>query len=409
MSLYGDQLNKVSINGIEASAGSYKGVAFFVENSSGTDGRRIQTNEFPNQDKPIFEDVGRVSNIISVTGYFLDYGENVSAIEQFESAKKAWSESAGAGTLIHPQRQSILQARCGVITDTNTKTNSIVKFSAEFFVEEEVPQLPKTINFKNKILGQNQTLLDTVLNTFESVFDTINKPQSVIKAAINSARDVLTVIEAAKNGLRQTAGYIEKLRQLEQNIALIIDDVGSLGEQLIDLIVYKPANAVSESILINDGFSLASAPTTQVATGVVPTADIQTQDRNNQQLNQLVTVAGLTVISENSLDVEIESVQQSNELIQSINDTFDSLTQNTLDYEVFERVQELKTTVIDALELRTRELPAIRIYNINETTTALNVSADLYNTYLYSDDIINRNNVKNPFFIESGSSLEVLI
>jgi prophage DNA circulation protein len=61
------------------------------------------------------------------------------------------------------------------------------------------------------------------------------------------------------------------------------------------------------------------------------------------------------------------------------------------------------------LEQASKELPTVREYNLPQTTTAFNISASLYNTYARTDDIINRNNISNPFFVESGSTLEVVV
>jgi len=404
-----DVLNRVKINGIDAVAGSYKGIPFFIKSSSGSDGRRIQVNNYPSQDTPIFEDVSRDTRTINCNAFFLDDGDKNSAIEQFEKARKTWSESIGVGELIHPERQSILQAWCSSISDNNSNVNSIVEFTIKFFISEEKPKIPKKPSFKNSILSQNKSLLDAVLDSFENGFKTINQPQSVIKSAINATRDVLKVIETAKNGVRSTAGYFEKLRQLEQNIGVIIDDAQSLGTQIIELVVYEPTETVNNSVLLNDGFSMASAEPTEIATGTIETVDTIIERNNNKQLNQIQTVSSLTVISQNVLDVNIDSVQGANDLIENIINTFDGLMENTEDYEVFEKVQLLKTTVVDYLEQASKELPTVREYNLPQTTTAFNISASLYNTYARTDDIINRNNISNPFFVESGSTLEVVV
>ncbi|HAW0191952.1 TPA: DNA circularization protein, partial [Escherichia coli] len=77
---------------------SFRGVPFSVESDEGSFGRRVQVHEYPNRDKPYTEDLGRATRRLTINAYLVgdDYAEQrdrlITAIE-----------TAGPGTLIHPQ------------------------------------------------------------------------------------------------------------------------------------------------------------------------------------------------------------------------------------------------------------------------------------------------------------------
>lgn len=407
MSLFIDELNTVEINGVKCAGCSYKGITFWMDSSTTTDGRRISVKEYPGSDVPFFEDLGRSSRSISVNGMFIDGTK--SSLDQYEAASKKWNESAGAGTLIHPMRKQIMQARSGEISVPDGKTSGVVSFSITFYIESTAPADVKQINYENKIKTQNTSILATLQAQMEDFFSILNAPQSLYDSALQTTRDVLSLIESAKTGLRETAGYINKLYQLRQNLETIILDAASLGEQLIDLVTASPTGSQNYSTLLSDGLSLAGSSVSTETTGVTDTALSSQDTTNKEQLNSIMTIAGLTVVAENSLYVDIESVDDAQTLIDNVKDTIDNLMLDSYNYELFEEVDYLKTLIIASLEQRAKDLPAVREYSVRETETIMNVAQNLYNSFDDISSVITRNSIDNPFFIPSNSTLEVLV
>lgn len=409
MSLYTDQLNKVKINGKELAACQYKGISFFKETASFSDGRRIVTDEYPNSDDPSYQDINRLPRVYEITGYFLDFGNLLSALDQYDDAVKTWNETPGAGTLIVPEIRSVLKARSGIMPATIGKQSAIIRFSITFYIETQEVQKLNPIFYKKQIIDQNTSILASLKAGMEEFFDVINKPQSVYNSAIDATRDTLDLIETAKDGLRKTAGYVDKLNQLKQNVGLIVLNAGSLADQLIDLLTYIPETLTSASTLLNDGLNLSATEKNNVSTGTIPT-DISLQEQiNNEQLNQVTTVAGLTQIAQYSTDIELTSTDDTTALIETIKDSFYNLMQDTTNFALYDQVQRLLTLTVDSLELRLKELPSIRTFEVNGTTTALNLSQDIFADYESAEDIIERNNIQHPMFVPSNSTIEVLV
>ncbi|BGI52720.1 MAG: DNA circularization N-terminal domain-containing protein [Candidatus Hamiltonella defensa (Ceratovacuna japonica)] len=76
---------------------SFRGVPFQVEGDEATFGRRVQTHEYPNRDKPYTEDLGRATRRFQITAYLV--GEDY--LVQRDRLIAA-IETPGPGTLVHP-------------------------------------------------------------------------------------------------------------------------------------------------------------------------------------------------------------------------------------------------------------------------------------------------------------------
>lgn len=76
---------------------SWKGVSFFVDQSSGEFGRRAVLHEYPARDLPESEDLGRAPRKVSITAFFI--GDD--AWEKAQTLIAAM-ERAGPGALVHP-------------------------------------------------------------------------------------------------------------------------------------------------------------------------------------------------------------------------------------------------------------------------------------------------------------------
>ncbi|EAP3524755.1 DNA circularization protein, partial [Salmonella enterica] len=96
---------------------SFRGVPFSVEDDESTFGRRVQVHEYPNRDKPWTEDLGRATRRLTINAYLVgdDYADRrdrlISAIE-----------TAGPGTLVHPQYGEMQGSIDGQVRITHSST-----------------------------------------------------------------------------------------------------------------------------------------------------------------------------------------------------------------------------------------------------------------------------------------------
>ncbi|WP_172820693.1 DNA circularization N-terminal domain-containing protein, partial [Escherichia coli] len=76
---------------------SFRGVPFKVEEESAGTGRRVETHEYPNRDKPYTEDLGKITFRPSITAYVV--GDD--CFDQRDRLIEALNKP-GPGTLVHP-------------------------------------------------------------------------------------------------------------------------------------------------------------------------------------------------------------------------------------------------------------------------------------------------------------------
>lgn len=76
---------------------SFRGVPFKVEEESAGTGRRVETHEYPNRDKPYTEDLGKITFRPSITAYVV--GDD--CFDQRDRLIDALNKP-GPGTLVHP-------------------------------------------------------------------------------------------------------------------------------------------------------------------------------------------------------------------------------------------------------------------------------------------------------------------
>ncbi|HBM8993529.1 TPA: DNA circularization N-terminal domain-containing protein [Citrobacter freundii] len=113
---------------------SFRGVPFKVEDEDSTGGRRVETHEYPNRDKPYTEDLGKATFRASITAYVI--GDD--CFEQRDALREALNKP-GPGTLIHPTFGELSVCVDGEIRiSTSRKEGRMVRFDLRFVESGEL-------------------------------------------------------------------------------------------------------------------------------------------------------------------------------------------------------------------------------------------------------------------------------
>lgn len=109
---------------------SFRGVEFHVENESGKFGRRGQTHEYPQRDKPFREDLGRATRSFNLSAFLVgaDYMQRRDALLDAV-------ETEGPGTLVHPWYGRMEVNVTDEVTITHSRQNGGMCEIALVFVE----------------------------------------------------------------------------------------------------------------------------------------------------------------------------------------------------------------------------------------------------------------------------------
>ena len=101
---------------------------FKVEEESAGTGRRVETHEYPNRDKPYTEDLGKVTFRPSITAYVV--GDD--CFDQRDRLIEALNKP-GPGTLVHPTYGELKVCVDGEVRVSTSKSEGrIVRFDLKF-------------------------------------------------------------------------------------------------------------------------------------------------------------------------------------------------------------------------------------------------------------------------------------
>ena len=110
----------------EVLEGSWRGIIFQVDDASGTRGRRGEGTEYPYQDDPDFDDLGRAKRDHSVIGFLLGPGWEAQRDLLIEAV-----EQEGSGVLVHPW-YGTLTCRCLSMSESHSSSElGVFRFTLE--------------------------------------------------------------------------------------------------------------------------------------------------------------------------------------------------------------------------------------------------------------------------------------
>ncbi|HDC4262641.1 DNA circularization protein [Enterobacter cloacae] len=144
---------------------SFRGVPFSVEDDEGTFGRRVQVHEYPNRDKPFTEDLGRATRRMTINAYLIgdDYADKrdrlIGAVE-----------TAGPGTLVHPQYGEMQGSIDGQVRVTHSNAEGRMCRVSFQFVESGELSFPVAGMATAQRLKQSGGLFDDAIESMFSAF-----------------------------------------------------------------------------------------------------------------------------------------------------------------------------------------------------------------------------------------------
>lgn len=206
--------------------GSFRGVPFRTEDGESRGGRRGVVHEFPQAEKPVWEDLGRVASSFSfqchVTG-----PDHIAAANALADALDA----PGAGTLIHPWRGAMQVAVTDYARMDSTVDGGITRFSIAFVETGLVAPQPASSDTQADAVARADATIAAAPGQFAGRFSVAGVTGFVEQAA----GDVVRYASLAVQARAALAGGIgPALSFLTGNLA-ILGNAGALLRAPIDL------------------------------------------------------------------------------------------------------------------------------------------------------------------------------
>ncbi|MCU7281703.1 DNA circularization N-terminal domain-containing protein [Pseudomonas peradeniyensis] len=196
MSTWRDQLHPAS----------FRGVPFHVDSDSMPAGRRTQTHEYPQRDKPLVEDLGRVTREIKLAAFVI--GED--CYFQRDNLLNAL-DKPGAGELVHPWYGRLTATATVCSVSHERREGGMVRFDL-VFVEDGEKGFPAGVpNTARQLEDSSESLLESAIARYKTAMAVVNRARLAVVALQNGVAGVQMAIASE---LRQLTGLVSSVEAL---------------------------------------------------------------------------------------------------------------------------------------------------------------------------------------------------
>ncbi|HBA3008547.1 DNA circularization N-terminal domain-containing protein [Escherichia coli] len=274
---------------------SFRGVPFKVEEESAGTGRRVETHEYPNRDKPYTEDLGKVTFRPSITAYVV--GDD--CFDQRDRLIEALNKP-GPGTLVHPTYGELKVCVDGEVRVSTSKSEGrIVRFDLKFVEAGELSYPTSGAATAQTLMSSCSALDDCISDSF-SGFSIDGVADFVQNDVIGNASIMLGYVSDAMKVVDSAVS--DAARLLQGDISVLLPPPSS-GKNFVEQVqkmwrtgkrLYGNASDLVTMIKTLSGVSLGSDLQPR---GVWKT-DSKTTATATQQRNVVASTLRATAISE---------------------------------------------------------------------------------------------------------------
>ncbi|WP_172951485.1 DNA circularization protein, partial [Escherichia coli] len=205
---------------------SFRGVPFKVEEESAGTGRRVETHEYPNRDKPYTEDLGKITFRPSITAYVV--GDD--CFDQRDRLIDALNKP-GPGTLVHPTYGELKVCVDGEVRVSTSKSEGrIVRFDLKFVEAGELSYPTSGAATAQTLMSSCSALDDCISDSFrgfsiDGVADFVqNDVVGNVSTMLGYVSDAMKVVDSAVS---------DAARLLQGDISVLLPPPSS-GKNLVE-------------------------------------------------------------------------------------------------------------------------------------------------------------------------------
>lgn len=402
-------------------AASFRGVGFFVPDTSSDVGRRVAEHYFPGIDAAAFDDEGLHTERISIEGLYVgsDY------IERGKALKEAF-ETAGEGTLIHPWWGAInvLLVEPASIK-WSAKELRVVRFSANFVrVVENAGGAsyhatgPKVFE-KSRLLAAAAQMLASAVNT-----NTLSRLKSDATSRVGKQYFALFDGLQGKSGsaIRQLLPQAAPSRP--DNFVELFSTISSSVSDMAQVDAAQSAVAPAAGTQLPDPIMPKKTAVTFLTTAAMALINNFADAPSDADKSLNCAAAGdlLAKMAPILTDIDVKSRTEAIELKTTISNCFEefstalqSLVESAFAGEASTLERACRATqmaVVADLNETIGRLPKTTRLTIERDADAFALAHRLYGDNIealeaYYQDIVSRNHLRHPAIITSGA-VEVL-
>jgi prophage DNA circulation protein len=373
---------------------SFRGAIFYVDSIDGQYGRRSVTHEYPDRDKPFTEDLGRKAREFSVTAYLV--GANY---QPLRDALIAACETAGPGQLVHPYKGRMTVCCKGLTVRESRKDGGYCELSLTF-IEDGANTFPSAVlNLVAATSKAAALVISAARGDFLSNFSFPKTPAFVREQLAAVTGLILDPLNSVINASNE---FADDWTALQNDINDLMQQPELLADRMISAIrrVTDGNKGLGSSELYHQLSNRSGITPVKITTS---TRQIQSDCQN--ALIALTERVALACNCELAAGYAFDSYQSAEtergRLLLEIDDIADASPDS-----VYNELVILRTQIAKALPAP--GLPEIQTVEVRTTVPAIVLAYRLYADATKAADIVSRNNIRHPGFVNGGTQIEVL-
>jgi prophage DNA circulation protein len=384
---------------------SFRNVEFYVPTHDHSGGRRNAIHELPGRDEPDVRDLGSRIKKFTIEAYVIGADYNYARDSLLEALDKG-----GAGKLVHPYLGTMRVAVESYNLREQSDERRIARFSLSF-VQAGLQKFPTTEVAPAELVAQRkEEALQATLNDFALNFDLTSKAFSIVSNVKENLDVCIERMEKYRRVASVAADFQKELNEIKGSVTGLAYDGYALGSSFLSLINFgsdlgeeefelTPANArvqYDEQRTLWQSFD-------KDMLNLVNESDPSIAVIALMQRGAVISAAGLFSV------MHFTSWDEARENQRVLFDKIQALADAALDDEVHAALIDLRAAVFKDFEAREVSLPRLVIYTPPETTNSLFLSYYLYGDISREQEILDRNAIEHPGFVQGQRSLEVIL
>lgn len=386
---------------------SFRGFKFLVKTSQLATGRRAVQHEYPNRETPYTEDLGRAARAYEIEGHLVG--------DDYFAAKKRILEvfeKAGPGELIHPYYGSVFVQVSDVNVSESTLEGAIAVFSVKF-LEAGNNSFPKGTNDKGAVLQQNVLgALANIKKDFDDNFSIAGMPAF----AINSARALIAkaqeTFDSSTKIFSDIAEGVAEAAFATRNLIAETNDLlqspSVLSQRLLDSFSLMEDAISSNKSKTKAHESFYKFSGDEEVDGDTP---FRIREKENEATfkNFMRRVAAVKS-SQTAIVSDYASFNEAEEARVKITDVIEEQIRaiDDVNSDLWQSMVDVNSSIVVALPDVDADLPSLKEKTLEKDDVSLLLVYDQFEKIDNEKDIIDRNNIRHPGFISSGTTLEIL-
>lgn len=415
---------------------SFRGVPFKVEEEGSPVGRRVETHEYPNRDKPYTEDLGKVTSRPTITAYVV--GDD--CFDQRDRLIEALNKP-GPGTLIHPVYGEMNVCVDGEIHVSTTKTEGrVVRFDLRF-VEAGELSYPTAGAATGQILTSSCSAFDDCISDAFDNFgmdgmsdfiqgDVVGRATEMVGYVSNSMKLVDGVVSEGARLLQgdisvllpppsSGKGFVDALQKMWRTGNRLYGNSGdiitmiktlsgiSLGKDLAPRGVWKTDSQSAQWTTEQSNYVSSAIRTTALSEAVYAVTNLSSSPAGSSTATTGQNSITLATVSHPALSNApasapapvLPSWDELTEIRTTLNTAIEKEMGRTTDDRVFTALRRLKADLNADLNQRLRQSNKTITTAPVRVEPAVVMAARIYDDAARADEIVQRNRIAHPGFI----------